>query len=71
MNKFAKMALEGAISELKARAIDYGSAKTRMQLEDGYLNYEDLAIETMQAKARYDEAEVRVNLIIEEIANAH
>lgn len=37
MNKFAKMALEGAISELKARAIDYCSAKTRMQLEDGYL----------------------------------
>ncbi|USL85723.1 hypothetical protein [Enterobacter phage fGh-Ecl01] len=71
MNKFAKMALEGAISELKARAIDYGSAKTRMQLEDGYLTYEDLATETMQAKARYDEAEARVNLIIEEIANAH
>lgn len=70
MNKLAKMAIEGAISELKVRAIDYGSAKTRMQLEDGYLAYEDLEVETMQAKARYDEATARVNVIIEEIANA-
>lgn len=70
MNKFAKMALEGAISELKARAIDYGSAKTRMQMEDGYLNYADNEFETAHAKARYDEAKARVNVIIEEIANA-
>ncbi|WOF01369.1 hypothetical protein vBEnt31_000240 [Enterobacter phage vB_Ent31] len=71
MNKFAKMALEGAISELTARAIDYGSAKTRMQMDDGYLTYVDNEFETAHAKARYDEATARVNVIIEEIANVH
>lgn len=71
MNKFAKMALTGAIAELQARAMDYGIAKTHCALEDGYLEYVDLEHQLHHAKARYDEAYARVNLLIEEIANVN